>query len=216
MESVLHRELSGMLDLYQAARDPLALNRELCSTSGVFESPNAVSIGYGFMVFDPHIFFLIARREKTTTWSLRAVLAHELAHQFQIWNNDPVLYRQKSGKVFVRDKELQADCAASALLYRQHKEGRYQADKDDVKVAFDEAVTDAFVGLGDFKLKELGTHHGTAWERALMQLAGKKAAIELAEKGDQGITAVLKYCRDYIEKMNSKFGDELWPMGSNL
>jgi len=168
------------------------------------------------MVFDPYLFFNLIRSEKSNSWSLRAVLAHEFAHQLQVWRNDPVLYKEKNKRPFVRDKELQADCAAAAILTRVHREGNYEKDANEKNMPFEDALRNAFASIGDFELGALEGHHGTAYERALMVPVGQRIAADILAKKDQSATAILQACGDYINAMNKKFADDLWPIGSKL
>ncbi|MBN8555409.1 MAG: hypothetical protein J0L93_08195 [Deltaproteobacteria bacterium] len=215
LENQLIQDTSVQLQMFRDARDPSVENREICVISAEFESPNAVSIGVGFMVFDPQLFFQIIRHDAANGWSLRAVVAHEFAHQLQSWTQDPTNFKiSKENRSIVRDKELQADCVASGILSRMRD--RELVATKITEPNFESALVNAFASLGDFEIKSLETHHGTAWERALMVSVGLQSNEDLLRKGDPSSTALLNSCRVYIDKMNKKYGEEIWPMGSRL
>jgi len=214
-ETQLINHLRRQMDIFVTGKDPVVEKREICLSSLVFESPNAVSIGYGFMAFDPQLFFQIIRSEKSNSWSLLGVVAHELSHQFQIWHQDPTTRKTKNNKPFIRDKELQADCAAAAIMAKR-KEQEPDLHKE-AGIEFETAVFDAFISLGDFELDSLGSHHGTAYERGLMVRTGldiyedSKKSQKPLHSGD-----LLKACGEKINALNKKFGEDLWPIGSKL
>lgn len=209
-DSILN-ELRIQLGLFD---ESLTDDRELCVESAVFSRPNAVSIGFGFLVFDPHIFLQIASKEDTNEWSMRAIIAHEFAHQLQVWarshkQQDMMTVREiKEGRVFVRDKELQADCIAAGILSEQSLE--MGQPRNEVR----QAITSAFVGIGDFDIDHFEGHHGTAWERSLMAAVGFDLANTREE--EVNLSDILESCRIYIQEMNEKYSDEIWPMGSSL
>ncbi len=213
-EQELDRHLTKQLNIFVSGRDPQVESREICLTSAVFESPNAISIGYGFMAFDPQIFFQLARNEDFNEWAVFVVMAHELTHQFQVWHRDPTLFRTKGGKPFARDKELQADCAAVAIVDEIHRQMPQAEQKSAVELT--KTMASAFTSLGDFELSQVGIHHGTAYERSLMIQAGRLVAQKLKEKREFDSANLLKGCLAYIDKMNAKYGDELWPFASPL
>jgi hypothetical protein len=208
-EQQLISEMKTQLMVFNSRLDPITLNREVCMGSLRFESPNAVSSGLGFLLFDPQLFFNIVRHERTNEWSLRAVIAHEFAHQLQFWTLDPTVFKTKNGKPFVRDQELQADCVASAILTELHERSQ-QPDR----ATFGEALGGAFASLGDFELHHAQHHHGTAYERTLMIEAGQKQWTDLTKATNFKSQSLLDGCRDYINHMNQKYGEELWPFAS--
>jgi hypothetical protein len=210
-EDALVTELSAQLSLFRD-QDAVAKEREICVTAAEFSRPNAVSIGMGFLAFDPRLFFSIAQREDTDEWAMRAILAHELAHQFQIWHQDPTLFRRKDGRPFARDKELQADCVAAGILRQQFVSVAPLDAPEPVQ-----SIGTAFIAVGDFKIDHFETHHGTAYERSLMAQTGIKKAAERAATGG-AVTSkhLLDFCRMSIDSMNLKFGNEIWPFGSRL
>lgn len=212
-ESVIVRELNHQLSLFPDG-DLFTKNRELCVDAVEFERPNAVSIGFGFLAFDPNLFFQLARDKNFNEWSIRAIIGHELAHQLQIWTTDPTLFKKKDGRAFIRDKELQADCVSSAILFEQSQS--LPATVEDKEANINNALGLAFSSLGDFELAHYEGHHGTAWERALMVTVGAQKAAELSRESKFSSKEVLAACRSYIDAMNQKFGEELWPMGSRL
>lgn len=204
-EERLVSELEIQMSLFR--NDPVIKNREVCLDVIEFKHPNAVSVGLGYLLFDPQLFFQTIQEEATDEWSLRAILAHEFAHQLQVWTNDKSLHQLKNGVRYVRDKELQADCVASAILY-------LQSLKEGGKDIF-EALISVFVSLGDFEIHHYEGHHGTAYERSLMARVG----MEFVKEGSQDkvqVSPVMNACMLYIDKMNKKFGNTLWPMGSQL
>ncbi len=198
----------------QHSEDPLAKDREICVGSALFAAPNAISLGIGIMVFDPQLFFQIARNESANDWSMKAIVAHEFAHQLQYWFDEPFLSEAIGEKPKVRNLELQADCVAAALLSKLHDDFPVSSALSDAKIPFNEAVIGAFSSLGDFEL-ESASHHGSAYERALMLNFGREAATSLKEKSEP-ISTSLKICRDKIQSMNKRFGEILWPLGSSL
>ena len=86
--------------------------------------------------------------------------------------------------------------------------------KEDAEVDFKTALQNAFASLGDFELKSLGSHHGTAWERLVMVESGIDAATKLSVAKQNDSASLLKTCRMDIDRMNLKFGHDLWPTGS--
>lgn len=208
-EDVVARELGFQLDLFNNLGDPKTDKRELCIDAVSFERPNAVSIGLGFLAFDPKLFFQLVRSEHANDWSLKAVIAHEFAHQLQIWHQDPSVFKLKENRVYVRDKELQADCVAAGILSQM-------TDEDDSQAEVLTALGSAFSSLGDFEIGHYEGHHGTAWERALMVNIGASKATELNAGSELNSGRLLMACSDYINKMNARFGEQLWPMGSRL
>jgi hypothetical protein len=214
LESTLLTELMRMMQLF--ADDPAVNRREFYVTVAEFPTPNAVSVGLGFLVFDPQLFFQIVGHEQTNGWSIRAVVAHEFAHQLQYWHDEPLLARTLDGKLYSRDKELQADAVAAAMLTRLRDEGLTSDRKaDDADQPFSLALAMAFLSLGDFALAH-ADHHGTAYERSLMVEYGHVIAGALSVLKDRSSRTLLAHARSKIEAMNAKFGDTLWPIGSRL
>lgn len=212
-EAVLREELQVQISLFED--DPVIKNREVCVDAVEFDHPNAVSVGLGYLLFDPQLFFQILRSEASNEWSLRAILSHEFAHQLQIWTSDASLFRTKNEVRFVRDKELQADCVASAILYRQSSVDPKAVVDKTTPIA--NALISAFVSLGDFEIHHYEGHHGTAYERSLMVSVGIDSLRDI-ERRKEAFTSegILSACLEYIDGMNQKYGDELWPMGSRL
>ncbi len=211
-EETLITELMRMRQLF--GDDPAVSRRELYVVAADFPAPNAVSHGLGFLAFDPQLFFRILGHEKTNGWSLRAILAHEFAHQLQFWHDEPLIPSEANGKKTVRDMELQADCVAAAILTLLRQDGLRGGRGDDA-VPFEQALQSAFASLGDFELANPG-HHGTAWERALMVEYGQIVAGALRVTKDRTAAGMLAMARSKIEAMNGRFGAELWPIGSKL
>jgi hypothetical protein len=210
-ETTLVAELEKIMALFPIYADPVVRNREICLTTGVFAKPNALSIGLGFMVFDPYLFFQIIRHPQANSWSLLAIVAHEFAHQLQVWHMDPLVLKEKNKRRYVRDMELQADCAASAMLARHHA-----VNPRENEGPFELALANAFISLGDFELNHYEGHHGTAWERQLMVEAGLHVSQELQRQNNKTSASLLLLCRQKIEWMNTKYGPDLWPIGSQL
>jgi hypothetical protein len=210
-ETTLVAELEKIMALFPIFADPVVRNREICLTTGTFERPNALSIGLGFIVFDPHLFFQIIRHPQANSWSLLAIVAHEFAHQLQVWHLDPLILKEKAKRRYVRDMELQADCAAAAMLARLHA-----VNPRENEGPFALALADAFMSLGDFELDHYEGHHGTAWERQLMIEAGLNVSQELQKQNNKTSASMLLLCRQKIEWMNTKYGPDLWPIGSQL
>jgi len=207
-------ELGAQLRVFEVAGDLVTDRREICVGSAQFESPNAISIGYGFLVFDPAIFFKIAQRENTNEWSMRSIIAHEFAHQLQIWHNDPTLRQEKNSRTFVRNKELQADCVAAGILQRQSR--LFPETQRGPEAETNAAIVSAFILLGDFQIDHFEGHHGTSYERLLMAQIGIQKAQERANLGPVTSEHLLQFCSTYIDGMNLRFGDQIWPFGSRL
>jgi len=221
-ESQLLTELSKQLSFFNRHPKSTVREREICIVSADLGAPNAFSIGFGFMVFDPQLFFQIARAEKANSWSMRTVLAHELAHQLQVWHQSPTAVKTRkdpqTGALvpYVRDQELEADCTASVILaYQRELQGVVNPAEDHLDV-FRSALYDAAVSLGDFEFGTPAQHHGTAYERALMINAGLKIYEELKAKQDLRSESVLSACLATINELNRIHGESLWPIGSPL
>jgi hypothetical protein len=213
-EDTLLTEVMRIVQLF--SDDPMVNKRELYLVAADFQAPNAMSLGLGFLVFDPQLFFQIVGHEETNGWSLRAIVAHEFAHQLQFWHDEPLLPNATNGKRTARDMELQADCVASAILTRLRAEGlRSDRAGDDDDAPFATALRRAFASLGDFELEHSG-HHGTAYERALMVEYGQIVAGALQVTKDRTAAGMLAMARSKIEAMNARYGDKLWPLGSRL
>ena len=221
-ESQLVFELGKQLGFFARQNNSSTRDREICITSANFGSPNAFSIGFGFMAFDPQLFFQIARAEKANSWSMRMILAHELAHQFQNWHQSPTMTKVKRDPktgvdvFYVRDQELEADCVASVILAQQREVQGVVKPEEDLPENFQAALYDAVISIGDFEFGLLASHHGTAYERALMTKAGLRIYEELKGRKDLRSESVLKACQDTIFDLNRLYGDELWPIGSPL
>ncbi len=211
-EEQLLLEIKKFFKFFPSERDPVVKNRELCVGSGLFAAPNAVSLGLGFLVFDPRLFFQLIRSENSNSWSMSAVIAHEFAHQLQYWHLDPYVFREKNGKKHVRELELQADCIAAALLTRLSTSELREKD-----LPFATSLYNAFISMGDFELFSSEHHHGTSWERSVMVDAGMRVAGDLRKTQLDEISGeILKACRLHIDNMNRKHGDVIWPFGQKL
>lgn len=221
-ESQLVSELGKQLGFFARQSNTSARDREVCIVSANFGAPNAFSIGFGFMAFDPQLFFQIARAEKANSWSMRMILAHELAHQFQTWHQSPTMNKTKKDPktgvdvLYVRDQELEADCVASVILAQQREVQGVVKPSEDLPENFQAALYDAVISIGDFEFGLLSSHHGTAYERALMTKAGLRIYEDLKVRKDLRSETVLKACQGTIDDLNRLHGDELWPIGSPL
>lgn len=214
LESTLLTELMRMMQMF--SDEPAVNRRELYVVVAEFPTPNAVSMGLGFLVFDPQLFFQIIGNEQTNGWSIRAVVAHEFAHQLQYWHDEPLMRRMLNGELYARDKELQADAVGAAMLTRLWNEGlKSDRKEDDAAQPFSQALSSAFLSLGDFMIAHTD-HHGSAYERSLMVDYGHQIAGALTILKDRSSKGLLDHSRSKIEAMNAKFGDTLWPIGSRL
>lgn len=202
--------LNNAQNLLVRSGDQNAASHFVCIGLGEFASPNAESLGAGYIVFDPQVFWDTNHNPERSAYSMDAIAMHEFAHQLQYWTDEPALKDtlRATGTPYPRRTELQADCAAAALLAMIQIPiiGRnWESEKSGVAAAVK--------AVGDSELLSR-THHGTKRERELaadfgLQLTEKFLQSHLTTTGFTS-TFILNSCRNFIDSMDRLYGNP-WP-----
>lgn len=152
---------------------------------------NAISYSVGFILYDPKlVLYMNEELVSRSMYSMRQVLYHELAHQFQYWYGS--IYSQDSTE---RRGELVADCVGAALSGLE-----LEGLSEDLYKISAEGVVQAVSTLGDFESKSKH-HHGTPTERAksaregLAVVKNKSTYLNLA--GELTAKSLLRRCEKF-------------------
>lgn len=160
--NVGHYNKSLAFDLNQAlnhlikAGDKELVRRHVCVGAYDYgQVVNAISYSAGFILYDPKlVVYMNEELPGRSMYSLRQVMFHELAHQFQFWFGS-----RFSADSSDRRGELVADCVGAALAGLE-----LEGLSDDLYRISSEGVVRAVASLGDFEVNSR-SHHGTPVER---------------------------------------------------
>jgi hypothetical protein len=204
--------INAVLNQLRTNGDVAVSGRYFCVGLAKYAAPNALSIGLGFIVFDPQVFIDVNYNPNRSGMSMDAIAMHEVAHQLQYWTNERVLGdRLPDGRPYARRTELQADCTSAALIAAQWlpKVGVdlwRRLDRDGVMAAVR--------AVGDFEILDQ-SHHGTPHEREVAAELGALYSEDYVQRNAGQAprflsVPVLNGCRASIEAMDRKWGNP-WP-----
>jgi hypothetical protein len=193
---LLAADLNKIMQILVRAGDTDLLKRHVCV--GAYDYGfvvNAISYSAGFILFDPKIVkHMYEELEGRSMYSLKQVLYHELAHQFQYWYKSEFFNDNNARRL-----ELTADCVGAALAALEI-EG---LSEDIYKISAD-GIVNAVSSLGDFEAHSKN-HHGTPIERAKAANFGIsfiKGRIQfLTLKNELNAKNILKNCEQQTKSL---------------
>lgn len=214
LASSIRGDLDRAYTMLRLAGDKAIEGRHVCVGLAAYAQANAESLGAGFMLFDPQLYYNLNRFKGRSMRTGQAIALHEFAHQLQYWTEEPVLADKKAdGEEYARRTELQADCAAAALVSVTAAELKtpnlWKMSRPGVRTAFRE--------LGDFDLWSKG-HHGLLNERDLAAEYGIRIVEKRAAESKLYVFPArwaLDECRAMLERMDKKYGNP-WPITATL